>query len=260
MTSTTSLEGVKKAVFFPFQGKNWGIKILIGSAISLANYILPVIASIPLLGYYGQIMKGIILRDEDPELPEWNDWGALFMDGLKMLGVSIIYMLPSIVLMFGGYILMIVMNFAFLDSSSYSHNPAATTQFLWGSMLSMFGGMIVFWIGVLAALLTWLFLPPALANMIAKGDFGAAFRLKEWWPIFKSNFSGYLLMLALMMGLAYLLMIVIQTLYFTVVLCFLMPLAMVFLGFVLGAIYFSLFAVTYRDGVRNLSAAAEIKE
>lgn len=43
MASTASLEGVKKAVFFPFKGKGWGVKMLIGSALVFANFIIPIV-------------------------------------------------------------------------------------------------------------------------------------------------------------------------------------------------------------------------
>jgi hypothetical protein len=45
--------------------------------------------------------------------------------------------------------------------------------------------------------------------------------------------------------------------YFTVVLCFLMPFAMMAATFLISTIQFSLIAVVYRDGARKL---AETKE
>ncbi|KAF0107014.1 MAG: hypothetical protein FD146_2124 [Anaerolineaceae bacterium] len=255
MTSTVSLEGVKKAVFFPFQGKGWGTKLLIGSALGLANYIIPIVPLIPLYGYAGQIAKRVLIQDEDPELPDWNDWGALFSDGIRIFGATIIYMLPGLLLTFGGYFLMFGMNFAFMLDPSFANSPEAIAPFLLGSMAGVFIGMLVMMLGMFLMFVTGLFLPPALGHLIAKGQFAAAFRVKEWWAVFRANFSGYLLMFALTYGINMILVWVVYLFYFTVVLCFVMPFAMAAATFLMSAIHFSLLAVTYRDGARKLEKA-----
>jgi len=255
MASTASLEGVKKAVFFPFKGEKWGIKMLIGSALGLASYIIPVVPSIPLLGYFGQMMKRVVNEDEDPQLPEWTDWGHLFTDGIKLFGVSAIYMLPALLMVIAGYLLMFVPYFVMMMSVASPSNYTADldpTLFA-GSMFGMFGGMALLMVGLLLMLVTAVFLPPALGNMIAKNDFGAAFRIKEWWPVFKANLGGYFVALALLLGLYWLLLMIVYVLYFTVVLCFLLPFAMAAIVYVVAAMAFSLYAVAYRDGVRKLA-------
>ena len=110
-TSTVSFEGVKQAVFFPFRGEKWGIKVLIGSALTFGSFIIPIIPVLPVFGYFGQIMKGIIIQEQDPEMPAWNDWGTLFLDGLKLLGAVIIYLLPALILGIGGYALFMASGF-----------------------------------------------------------------------------------------------------------------------------------------------------
>lgn len=259
MGSTTTLEGVKKAIFFPFQGEKWGIKMVIGSALGLASYILPIVPTIPLLGYYGQVMKGVIVNDEDPHLPEWSDWGTLFRDGIKLFGVSTLYMLPAYLLIIIGYVLMFVPYFGMMMSASSTNysTPVPDPSLFLGSMAGMVIGMALLWAGLFVMLITTMFLPPALGNMTAKNDFSAAFHFKEWWPVFKANLSGFFLAIAILMGMYMLLVMAIYVLYFTVVLCFLMPLALCVIVYILGAMGFSLFAVAYRDGVRKLAEAAE---
>ena len=256
MASTVTLDGVKKAVFFPFRGKNWGIKILVGSVlICISGFIVPII---PVFGYFAQIMKRIIVKEEDPEMPEWDDWGAFFLDGIKLFGAMLIYLLPAILLIVGGYVLFMVLDFSFVFMAP-TYSQSSTDIFptaMIGSFLGMFGGMGVFMLGFFLAFITILVTPPALGNMIAKGDFGAAFRIKEWWPILKANLSGYILAVAIAMGLFYLLYMVSFFFYITVVLCFVLPVALVFTFFITGAIGFSIYSVAYRDGVRKLAAAS----
>ena len=256
MASTVTLEEVKKAIFFPFKGEKWGIKLLIGSMIMVAVYIpvAGIAAIIALDGYFGQIMKRVIVQDEDPELPEWKDWGTLFLDGLKILGTSLIYTLPGMLCVVAGYALFMVLDFAFAFSTA-SINPHATTLPLafFGNLFGMFGGMALIWVGMLLMMVGAVFLPPALGNMIAKENFGAAFRIKEWWPVFKVNIGGYLLTIAMMMGIYSLMILVIFCLYFTVILCILIPIAVCVAIFLLGVMVFTLYAVSYRDGVRKLA-------
>jgi hypothetical protein len=262
MASTATLEGVKKAVFFPFKGEKWGIKILIGSALGLAGYIIPIVPAIPLLGYYGQVMKRVINDDEDPKLPEWTDWGTLFQDGIKVFGTSLIYMLPAYLIMIIGYLLMFVPYFGMMMSisSPSSYSSDLDPSLFFGSMAGMFGGMALLMIGSFLMLVATVFLPPALGNMIAKNDFRAAFKIKDWWPVFKANLSGYILAIAILFGMYALLLMAVYILYFTVVLCFLIPFAICIIVYLLGAMGFSLFAVAYRDGVRKLAEAGQAQE
>ena len=255
MASKVTLDEVKKAVFFPFQGKNWGIKILVGSVLLfISGFIVPII---PVFGYFAQIMKRIIVQGEDPEMPEWDDWGAFFLDGIKLFGAMLIYLLPAILLIVGGYLLFFVLDFAFVFMAP-AYSQSSTDMFpsaMLGSFLGMFGGIAVFMLGFVLAFITILVIPPALGNMIAKGDFGAAFRVKEWWPILKANLSGYILAVAIALGLFYLLYMLSFLFYITVVLCFVLPVALAFTFFITGTIGFSIYSVAYRDGVRKLAAA-----
>jgi hypothetical protein len=56
--------------------------------------IATILLGIPLMGY---AMK--VLRGEKPA-PEVDDWGTLFIDGIKYLIVMIIYMIPAMIVLF----------------------------------------------------------------------------------------------------------------------------------------------------------------
>ena len=258
MASTASLEGVKKAIFFPFKGKGWGLKMFIGSALMFANYIIPIVPAIPLLGYFGRIMKRVINENEDPEMPEWNDWGGLFSQGAKMLGVAVIALLPGLLIMIAGDVLFFFVNSAFMFSENSI--PGNSSPFLGvgpflGSMIGMFAGMFCMMLGLLVMIILITLMFPALGHMISKGEFGAAFRIREWWPIFKANIGGFFLTLSISYGVYFLLFIPIYLLYISIVLCWLMPFAMVALTFLQGTITFTLSAVAYRDAKMKLAAS-----
>jgi hypothetical protein len=246
---TASLEGVKKVIFFPFKSKNWVGKCLIGSALCMANFIIPFFPLIPLYGYAGQIAKHVIRGDGDPDLPEWNDWGLFFSDGIKIFGATIIFTLPGVLIMIIGYFLMLGMNFLFVfDPVVYTSNTLSP-GFLIGSLAGTFVGFILIFIGILIAFACNIFLPPALGHLISRGDFGATFRVKEWWPIFKANFSGYVLAVLILYGVNMGLVWAAYIFYFTIILCFLVPIALCITMFLMITIHFSLISVAYCDGV-----------
>ena len=253
MASNVSFEGIKKAVFFPFRGEKWGIKLLIGSALTFGSFIIPIVPALPVFGYFGQIMKGIILREEDPEMPAWNDWGTLFLDGLKLLGAVIIYLLPALILGVGGYALFMALDFAMASSASNLAHSNQLPPLMLLSGLGMVAGMAIMMLGIALAVVTVTILPPALGNMLTKGKFEAAFHFREWWPVLKANLTGFILAVVLALGAFYLMYMLAIVLYATIVLCCLLPFAFAAIEFIAGAIGFSLYAVAYRDGTRKLA-------
>ena len=254
-TSTVSFEGVKKAVFFPFRGEKWGIKMLIGSALTFGGFIIPIVPLLPVFGYFGQIMKGIIVQEQDPEMPAWNDWGTLFVDGLKLLGAELIYLLPSLILIIGGYALFMALDLTMgLSAATLAQNSAnAFPLVIVASMFGMFIGMAVLLLWIALAVVTALILPPAIGNMLAKGKFEAAFHFGEWWPVLKANLGGFILAGAVTLGLFYLMYMLAIVLYATIILCFLLPFVLAAIFFITGTTGFSVCAVAYRDGVRKIA-------
>ena len=200
MKSTITLEGVKQAVFFPFHGQKWGVKLVIGSALGFANFIVPLVPFVPVYGYYMRIMKGILLDGEDPRMPEWNDWGNLFLDGIRLFGAVLLYMLPGLLLILIGYGLFFVPYFTTIISSVNFNSANPDLAPLYGSMLAMFAGTPMMLLGFALTFGVSLIIPPAISHMVIRGEFMAAFRIKEWWPVLKVNFSGFLLSLAFTLG------------------------------------------------------------
>ncbi len=76
-------------------------KLLIGSLVLLAGVL---ILPLPLLiGYYFRVTRRTALGEQWP-LPEWDDWGGLFMDGLRVIALILphqIAFLLSVGLPFG---------------------------------------------------------------------------------------------------------------------------------------------------------------
>jgi len=67
---------------------DWIKKVLIGGAFTLLSSIL---VGVPfVLGYFGRTLRNVV-ADAPRPLPEWDDLGGLFSEGLRLTAVSLIY-------------------------------------------------------------------------------------------------------------------------------------------------------------------------
>ena len=83
---------IGKSLSYVFEDQDWIKKILLGALIML----IPIFGAFALLGYGIAIVRNVMAGSSRP-LPEWNDMGAFFMDGLKFWVVGVIYVLPVII-------------------------------------------------------------------------------------------------------------------------------------------------------------------
>jgi hypothetical protein len=118
--------------------------------------IATILLGIPLMGY---AMK--VLRGEKPA-PEVNDWGTLFIDGIKYLIVSLIYALPIIIV----WVLVMGASAAAIMSGNYS------------AMMAAFGAMAL---GVLVmfilAVIISVFEVIGIVRFARTGSIGEAFNI-----------------------------------------------------------------------------------
>lgn len=116
--------------------------------------IATILLGIPLMGY---AMK--ILRGEKPA-PEVEDWGTLFIDGIKYIIIMIIYMIPAMIVLF-----------VFVGASvlgAMSNDPTAIMAAI-GSMLI---GLLLF---AVIALITSIFALIGAVRFARTGSIGEAF-------------------------------------------------------------------------------------
>ncbi len=123
-------------------------KLVIGILLSL----VPIVDFIA-LGYELRSAKSIVAKKPKYDLPEWNDWGDLFVKGVLAIVIGMLYLLlPMIVLV------------ALLGSSISDVE----------SMSSLSGMAVV-------SVLVSYFMFGAVINFVIKDKFRAAFEFKEIW-------------------------------------------------------------------------------
>ena len=174
---------IGKSFTFVFEDDDWIIKILIAAAILFVGVLFSWLLLIPLLlavallnGYMMEITRRVT-RGQVDGLPEWENWGDLIADGLKVLVIQIVYMLPIIIASF----CLIV--------------PAAVAESSEG--LSAFLSLILGCFMVIWAILATIVLPAATAIYAATDDLATAFRFGEVFALVRDNLSTYLIALVM---------------------------------------------------------------
>jgi hypothetical protein len=251
MSEAIAITPLKALLKFPFQGPKWRNNFVIGSVLVFAGSIVPVIPLIFVNGYILQVMRRAI-EGKDLALPDWEDWGELGTDGLRMTLVWLAYLLPGIVVLVGGFLLYFVASFAsplLAVAAEKGGNEA------WAGLLVMttvFGSLAIFMlsmlVGTLLLLLGAIPLPVATANFVADDKVAAAFRLRQWWPVLRANRWGYFAAWVIVLGLMAVMYTITMIAYYSCVLCCLIPVLAAPLNFYMALICAALFGEVYREG------------
>jgi hypothetical protein len=155
-------------------------KILIGSLLTLTG-----IGMIPVLGWTMEIIRRNV-REEAPIWPEWENLGALTLEGIKGLGLVTLWLLPVILPIIGLSIAGV-----FLPEFFAAEDDAMMTIILLN--FCAVGWMLVY--GIPVAILS----VPAF-GILATDSFKQALNPLNAWRILKANVGGFLLAWALGTG------------------------------------------------------------
>jgi hypothetical protein len=171
---------IGKSFSFVFEDEAWITKLLIAAAILLLGMLfswmllIPMIIALVLLAGYGVEITRRVMRGEVDGLPEWDDWGALFKDGLMVMIIGIVYALPIIIL-----------SICFSVPIGVAAENAEGVSAAFSLLLSC--------VALLYAIVLSLVLPAAIAFYAAEDDLGAAFRFGEVFRLVHENLPTYLI-------------------------------------------------------------------
>lgn len=141
---------------YPMQGDSWIGRVVIGGVLLFFGILL-----IPVIFFQGYLLRvlGSTVRGE-AEPPAWEDWGGLFVDGLKSLGVTFVYGIVPIIVFVGIGGVLIGLGGAAGDSGA--------------GIIAGFG-ILTFLLFIPVMFIVYYLVPAALSNMAVEGSFGAAF-------------------------------------------------------------------------------------
>ncbi|HMK09553.1 MAG TPA: DUF4013 domain-containing protein [Anaerolineales bacterium] len=236
---------------FPLKGEQVATRLLIGSALLLASFVVPILPALFVVGYGVQVMRRAAAGDA-PRMHAWQDWGGLLSDGFRGWVISLVFFLPGVIVFLGGYGIYFV---SFLSASGLSGNEsnAAVMLPLLIGMGSMFAG---FGLATLLFVLASVFFPAALAHYAAENRFAAAFHFRRWWRAVRANPLGWLIVWMIVVGLFSVVYLVALTAYFTIFLICLLPFLLLPLYFYIMLVGASLFGDVYREGRGRAAAPA----
>ncbi|MFC2031657.1 DUF4013 domain-containing protein [Chloroflexota bacterium] len=169
---------IGKSFSFVFEDEAWIAKILIGAAILALGVLfswallIPLILAFALLAGYSVEIIRRVMRGELDGLPEWDDWGRLFKDGLMVMIIGIVYALPII-------ILSICMSVPIGVAADGAKGVSAG----FSALLSC--------ISLLYAIAMSVVLPAATAFYAAEDELGAAFRFGDVFSLVREHLSTY---------------------------------------------------------------------
>lgn len=170
---------VAKAFTYFTEDERWIGKLGIGALISLLSFLIVPILLLP--GYMVGITRNVLNGEERP-LPEWEDLGQLFMDGLAVVIGQIVYTLPFWLLMCIAFVATI--GFGGL-AESVSEDAAIA------GILATFG--LVGCLGLLLAIAFFFLSPAIVIQYVRTGEIGAMFRFGEVVAIARENIGDILI-------------------------------------------------------------------
>jgi hypothetical protein len=235
---------------FPFRDPAWKRKLLVSLLLVIAGFFTFMITLVPFAGYNYRILRRVTVGDGVLGLPEWEDWGGLVRDGLKLTAAGVVYALPMVLLVSLTYFLFM------LPMLAMSFQASPEPQSAWLPLGLSMGSMLL--IGLMMALVLvvsivyMVALPAALAHLAAEGRFWAAFEVQAWFPVLRANLSGFALAAFLPLLFSYMGMLVSQLLMLTVVLCVLYPFVLAGVSLFTALYSYSLYGLAYRVGADRL--------
>jgi hypothetical protein len=179
----------------------------------------------------------------------WDVWTEMLIDGARLFGVRLVIMLPIFLFMCPLMGISIALPFMM-------ENAGRNAEWIAVLFPVAFGGffLLLMPLSILASII----LPAAEVHVADKREFAAAFRVREWWAIFRANWSGFLLALAIAYAVSFALTIIVQFAMFTVVLICLLPFVLPAIAMYISLVMYTAFAQAYKTGQEKLQTGNDV--
>jgi hypothetical protein len=221
---------VGKALGFPFEDKDWIVKILIGGILLL----IPIVNFI-VFGYAFKVLQKAA-REGVYEFPAWGDWVSLFGQGFFVFLVGLVYFLvPGILYAIGA----VFIGGSILAGAGHSY----------GALPLVGMGILFLALGGVIGLVISLIVPMAMTVYAATGEFGQAFNFGGIFSRISSNAGNYVVAILIYIGLGIVLGIVSKIPLLGLIID-------IFAGFYVAVVMSYLFGSVYRGNAALAPPAA----
>jgi Protein of unknown function (DUF4013) len=251
---SASMRGMAGVLAFPFRGKGWEERLAAGVGLLLLSIFIPILPAIVVYGYLLKVMN-LVINGKEPSLPPWQDFGTLFVDGLKSFLVGSIYLLPGAFVLACGcglyFCVTMVLTFASSSPSASLNENGVASLFL----LAMIVFFVSLPVGMILTMLGTLPLPVAQAQLAETSSFGQAFALGRFWRHFRANPGGYLVAWFMVFGVWAFMGWGVLLLNYTFVLACFGPVLSTIVGYYALLIGAVLFGQAFKDSTAKLKRA-----
>lgn len=179
---------VGKSFTYMFEDKDWIVKILIGGAIIFLGAIfswlllIPLIAALAIVfGYMLATLRNVYEGNPQP-LPKWENFGDLFMRGIKATIGLFVWSLPAVVLFVCAYVPMIM-------SGAMSNGDSGSTA------AGLFGliGACLMCVAFLVAIAISIFVYAPLTNFAITDQINTFWDFGGNWKFIQANLGNYVI-------------------------------------------------------------------
>lgn len=171
---------------FVTEDPDWIKKVLIGGVFTLACALL---VGIPfVLGYFSRTLRNVVAGEPRP-MPDWDDLGGIFNEGLRLTAVYLLYTLGVLAVFaaLGCVVMLPVM------ALSGGGGDAADALGVLGGL----GILVVYGLLMLAGLALAVYLPAALARSALRATVADGFAWREILGFIRANLGNYLVSLVI---------------------------------------------------------------
>ncbi len=173
---------IGKSFTFMFDDEKWLMKIVVGGIIAF----IPIV-NFAAMGYVVELVRRVNSGNPDT-LPDWDNFGQYFSDGLKLFVGLLIYSLP---------LLLVACVFAAIGAATGSLSDSSSSDTLGGAMAFAVIALecVMFGYELIVAIL----MPAIIARFAETGTIGSMLRFGDVFGFIKANMGGYIVVLLLSM-------------------------------------------------------------
>jgi hypothetical protein len=167
---------------FVTEDPEWVKKILIGGVFTLACGLL---VGVPfVLGYFARTLRNVVAGEPRP-MPDWEDLGGIFSEGLRLTAVYLVYTLGVVAVMASlGCVLVLPL----MVLSGRGTHASEALGLLGGLGIAALYGLVM-----VVSLALAVYLPAALARAALRGTVADGFAWREALAFIRANLGNYLL-------------------------------------------------------------------
>ena len=240
---------IKTILLFPIKDAYARQQFLVACLLTLAGMAIPIIPLLILTGYGARIARQIVLEKKEPAMTEWDNWNEFLMDGARLFGIRLLFILPVFFLAILGQAFVMISLFLIEGNSSQQPSP------LGGVMV--IAGMAIFVLAFLLAIPIGFFLMTAETHVAVKRSFSAGLQFKEWWLILKNGIGAFLTAYLIMLIVSLAFSFIIGFAIITIVLICILPFILVPYSAYLALVAQALYAQAYASSRAYLSSTKD---